>query len=260
MSGELEAAIEAARAAGEVLRRNFNTGVVVRYKGLVDLVTQVDEEAERIITDMLRAAYPTYGFLAEESGASAGQEDVRWIVDPLDGTTNYAHSLPFFAVSIALQKQGELTAGVVYDPLRDELFAAARGEGAACNGVPLKVSVTDDLLRALVVTGFPYDREKVPAALDTWGRFTLRAQGMRRTGAAALDMCYVAAGRFDVYYERGIWAWDIAAGTLILHEAGGRTSSYAGGELDLEAREIVDTNGVLHEQALSVLHGDVPGA
>lgn len=260
MSEELESAIAAARAGGEVLRQNFNTGVAVRYKGLVDLVTHVDEEAERTITEMLRAAYPTYGFLAEESGLSAGEEDVRWIVDPLDGTTNYAHSFPVFAVSIALQKQGELTLGVVYDPMRDELFTAERGKGASCNGTPLNVSDTDDLVRALVVTGFPYDRDKVPAALKIWGRFTMLSQGMRRGGSAGLDMCYVAAGRFDVYYERGIWAWDIAAGTLILHEAGGQTSTYAGGELDIEGREIVATNGLLHPQVLSVLQSEGRGA
>lgn len=253
MAGELEAAVAAARAAGEVLRRNYNTGVAVRYKGLVDLVTAVDEEAERVITGMLREAYPAYGILAEEGGRSEGAADARWIIDPLDGTTNYAHNFPAFAVSIALERAGEVVAGVVYDPTRDELFAGERGRGATCNGTPLAVSTTDDLGRALLATGFPYDRDAVPAALDLFGRVAMRAQGVRRAGSAALDACYVATGRLDAYYERGIWAWDVAAAALLVEEAGGKVTNYRGAPRVTEEREIVATNGALHEAVIGLI-------
>ncbi|MDP9379108.1 MAG: inositol monophosphatase [Chloroflexota bacterium] len=253
--GELETAVAAARAAGEVLHRYLSQGITVRYKGPVDLVTQADVEAERVITGMLREAYPTYGFLAEEGGRSEGESDARWIIDPLDGTTNYAHGFPAFAVSIALQRAGEVVAGVVYDPVRDELFAAQRGQGATLNGQPLRVSETQELGRALLATGFPYDLGKLPAALELFGQFVAATQGVRRAGSAALDVCYVAAGRLDGYYERGIWAWDIAAGSLILTEAGGTVSDFRGGPLDIEGREMVATNGPLHPQVVEITGG-----
>lgn len=250
--GEFETAVAAALAGGEVLRRGLSQALTVRFKGPVDLVTEVDEEAERVITGMLRDAYPTYGVLGEEGGASEGEGDGRWIVDPLDGTTNYAHGFPAFAVSVALQRAGEIVAGAVYDPLRDELFAAEKGRGATLNGERLEVSETRELGRALLATGFPYDRTKLPAALELFGRFVTATQGVRRAGSAALDVCYVAAGRLDAYYERGIWAWDIAAGSLILTEAAGAVSDFHGGPLDIEGRQIVATNGVLHPQVVRI--------
>jgi len=184
--------------------------------------------------------------LAEEGGALPGEEDARWIVDPLDGTTNYAHGLPVFAVSIALEKAGEVVLGVVHDPMREETFVAERGEGANLNGEPISVSETDELVRALVVTGFPYDRDEVPATVDLFGHFSMLVQGMRRLGSAALDLCYVAAGRLDAYYERGIHAWDVAAGNLILEEAGGTITNYRGGPFETEEADLVASNGPLH--------------
>ncbi|HET7271378.1 MAG TPA: inositol monophosphatase family protein [Rubrobacter sp.] len=258
MNGELEAALRAARAAGEVLRDGFGLRRQVRYKGEVDLVTEMDERAEEIIRDELLGAYPSYGMLAEEGGALPGEEDGRWIVDPLDGTVNYAHDLPVFAVSIALEKAGEVVLGVVHDPMRDETFVAERGQGARLNGEPTSLSDTDELVRALVATGFPYDRDDVPAALDLFGRFSMLAQGMRRLGAAALDLCYVASGRLDAYYERGIHPWDVAAGSLILEEAGGKVTDYGGDPFELEAEELVASNGPLHP-ALVELTSEHPG-
>jgi myo-inositol-1(or 4)-monophosphatase len=252
LNGELEAALEAARAAGEALRDGFGLRRQVRYKGEVDLVTEMDERAEGIIREALLAAYPSYGMLAEEGGALRGGEDARWIVDPLDGTTNYAHGLPVFAVSIALEKAGEVVLGVVHDPMREETFVAERDNGTALNGEPIGVSQTDELVRALVVTGFPYDREEVPAALDLFGRFSMLAQGMRRLGSAALDLCYVATGRIDAYYERGIHAWDVAAGSLILEEAGGRVTDYRGGPFEMEGGELVASNGTLHPALVEI--------
>ena len=247
LSNELEAAETAAKEAGEVLLGAFGWQHSVRYKGEVDIVTEVDEQAERMIKEILLGAFPDYGMLAEESAKVLGQKDARWIVDPLDGTTNYAHRLPIFCVSIALQRSGEVILGVVHDPIREETFVAQRGGGATLNDEPIRVSDTDEPIRALIATGFPHDRTEMPKALDLFGRFAAITRGMRRLGSTALDLCYVSSGRLDGYYERGIWAWDIAAGSLILEEAGGKVTNYRGGELDLGAREIVASNGVLHQ-------------
>ena len=246
MTKEIEAALSAAREAGEVLRKGFGWQHSVRYKGEVDLVTEVDEQAERVIKEILLGVFPSYGMLAEEGGEQRGEEDARWIVDPLDGTTNYAHGLPIFCVSIALERTGELVLGVVYDPMREETYVAQCGGGATLNDEPIRVSDTDEAIQALIATGFPHDRDKMPEALDLFGRFAALTRGMRRLGSTALDLCYVASGRLDGYYERGIWAWDIAAGSLILEEAGGKVTNYRGSELDLEGREIVASNGALH--------------
>jgi myo-inositol-1(or 4)-monophosphatase len=255
LTRELEAALSAAKEAGKVLRGSFGWQHSVRYKGEVDLVTEVDEQAERVIKEILLDAYPAYGMLAEEGGALVGEEDARWIVDPLDGTTNYAHGLPIFAASIALERAGEVVLGVVHDPMGEETYLAERGEGASLNGEPIRVSDTDELIQALIATGFPYDRAEMPEALELFGRFAAITRGMRRLGSTALDLCYVAAGRLDGYYERGIWPWDIAAGGLILEEAGGKVTNYRGGELDLEGREIVVSNGALHP-AMTELTGE----
>jgi myo-inositol-1(or 4)-monophosphatase len=246
LAGEVQAALEAARAAGDVLRDGFGLRPRIKYKGEVDLVTETDERAEEIIREALLGAYPSYGMLGEEGGESTGEEDARWIVDPLDGTTNFAHGLPLFAVSIALEKAGEVVVGVVHDPIGEETFVAERGRGARLNDEGISVSATDELVRALVVTGFPYDRGEVPAAVDLFGRFSVRAQGMRRLGSAALDLCYVAAGRLDAYYERGIHAWDVAAASLILEEAGGSVTDYKGRPFEMEGGELVASNGPLH--------------
>jgi len=246
LTKELEAAISAANEAGGVLREGFGWQHSVKYKGEVDLVTEVDEQAERMIKEILLGAFPAYGMLAEESAKVFGQEDARWIVDPLDGTTNYAHGLPIFAVSIALERAGELVLGVVYDPMREETYVAERGGGATLNDESIRVSDTDEPIRALIATGFPYDRAKMSAAPGLFGRFVALSRGMRRLGSTALDLCYVASGRLDGYYERGIWAWDIAAGSLILEEAGGKVTNYRGGKLNLGDREIVASNDALH--------------
>ncbi len=248
----MEAAVGAARAAGEVLRDGFGRHGTVRYKGEVDLVTEMDERAEEEIKGSLRGAFPGYGILAEEGGALEGEGEARWIVDPLDGTTNFAHGLPIFAVSIALEKAGEVTLGVVHDPMAGETFVAERGAGATLNGEPLRVSGTEELVRALLVTGFPYDRADIPTAVELFGRFAVLAQGMRRLGSAALDLCYVAAGRLDGYYERGIHAWDVAAGALILEEAGGKVTDYKVEKPELEGEELLASNGLLHPALVEI--------
>jgi myo-inositol-1(or 4)-monophosphatase len=255
VTSELSAALSAAKEAGEMLRKGFGWQHSIRYKGEVDLVTEVDEQAEQVIRESLLGAFPAYGMLAEEGGALEGEKDARWIVDPLDGTTNYAHGLPIFCVSIALESSGEVVLGLVHDPIREETYVAERGGGATLNDEPIRVSDTGELIQALIATGFPYDRPKMPEALEHFGRFAAITRGMRRLGSTALDLCYVAAGRLDGYYERGIWAWDLAAGSLILEEAGGKVTDYRGSILNLEGREIVASNGALHG-AMTKLTGE----
>ena len=256
MTRELEVAIAAAQAAGEVLRKGFGRDQNIRYKGEVDLVTEADEKAEQKIKEVLQEAFPTYEILTEESGRLEGEGEDCWIVDPLDGTTNYAHELPIFAASIALEREGEVVLGVVHDPMAQETYVARRGSGATLNGQSIRVSDTDELIQALLATGFPYDRQDMQPTLDLFGRFAVLSQSMRRLGSAALDLCYVAAGRLDGYYERGVWPWDIAAGALILEEAGGKVTDYQGRRLDLEGREIVASNGRLHPLLIRVTRGN----
>lgn len=248
-----EVAEEAARAAGQVLREHLGH-VAVEYKGAIDLVTEADREAERVIISRIRAAFPEHGFLAEESGRDKADSDWVWLIDPLDGTTNYAHGLPLFAVSIALQAQGELVIGVVYDPLRDELFSAEKGNGAWLNETPLKVSDQHQLQRSLLVTGFPYSiKETDHHNLDHFANFLMEAQAVRRLGSAAIDLAYVAAGRMDGYWEVSLNAWDMAAGALLVTEAGGRVTDLRGRPFHVEGRQILATNGHLHEPMLAVL-------
>jgi myo-inositol-1(or 4)-monophosphatase len=252
LTRELEVAVAAAEAAGEVLRNGFGQHQEVKYKGEVDLVTKADEDAEQVIKQVLQETFPDYGMLAEEGGELKGEGDVRWIVDPLDGTTNYAHGLPLFCTSIALERDSEVALGVVHDPMADEIYTAERGSGATLNGERIRVSSTDDPIRALLATGFPYDRDEVAVALELFGQFAMRTQSMRRLGSAALDLCYVASGRLDGYYERGVKAWDIAAGVLVLREAGGKATDYSGHELDPEIGEVVASNGPLHPDLVGV--------
>jgi myo-inositol-1(or 4)-monophosphatase len=256
LARELEVAIAAAEAAGEVLRSGFGQQQDVRHKGEVDLVTEADERAERAIEEVLQEAFPTYGILTEESGELAGEGDARWIVDPLDGTTNYAHELPIFTTSIALERAGEVVLGVVHDPMAEEMYAAERGGGATLNGRTIRVSDADELIQALLATSFASDRKDIPVGLDLFGRFTSLTQGVRQLGSGALDLCYVAAGRIDGCYERGFSVWDVAAGSLILEEAGGTATDYQGRNLDLGGTEMVASNGLLHASLVSVTSGE----
>lgn len=257
MARELEVAIAAAEAAGRLLRSTFGQEQEVGYKGEAELVTEADENAEQEIKAVLEEAFPNYAMLTEESGNLEGEGDGRWIVDPLDGTTNYVHSLPFFCTSIALERQGEIVLGVVHDPTAIQTYAAERGGGATLNGRPIRVSDTDELSRALLGTSFPDDPGEVPRGLDLFERFANLARGMRRLGSGALDLCYVAAGRLDGCYEQGFSAWDVAAGVLIAEEAGGRVTDYRGSTLDLlESEGLVASNGLVHAALVEVARAD----
>ncbi len=231
------------------------SGFHIEYKSAINLVTEADHAAEQCVIDAIRSQFPTHGFLAEERGrVDQEPSPYLWIIDPLDGTTNFAHGFPAYCVSIGLEHQGQSVLGVVYDPTRDELFSATRGGGAHLNGRPIHVSQTAALDQALLVTGFAYDIRETPQNnLDHFVRFALRAQGIRRTGSAALDLCYVAAGRFDGFWEVKLNPWDMAAGTVILKEAGGQVTNLRGETHSLYGQELVSSNGLIHEPMLSVI-------
>ncbi len=245
----------AVREAGRYLKEHLGRGVQASYKGAVDLVTPQDLGAQEILVGRLSAAFPSHGFLAEEDGLETkGASECRWVIDPLDGTTNYAHAFPVFCVSAAVECAGRLVLGFVYDPVRDEMFRAEAGRGALLNGSPVRVSEVAELDRSLLATGFPYDVRLSPENnLDHWSRFLVRAQAIRRCGSAALDLCYVACGRFDGFWELKLKPWDVAAGGLIVTEAGGRVTDLAGRPFTLRAPAIVATNALIHREVLEVL-------
>jgi myo-inositol-1(or 4)-monophosphatase len=269
LEGAAHTGRQAALAAGALLRLNFSQPHRITYKGAIDPVTESDLQSQELIVGLIRRSFPDHGFLAEETageGGGAGPSPAattppasaprpcRWIIDPLDGTVNFAHGLAAFCVSIALEVEGRLEYGVVYDPLRDELFEARRGQGALLNGRAIRVSGIDRLDRALVATGFPYDiRERLPETLGRLRRILGAVQGLRRIGSAALDMSYLACGRFDAFYEENLKPWDTAAGLLLISEAGGRLSSFNGGPYDLYSPNILCSNGWLHEKLLTLL-------
>ena len=264
-SDALNTAEHIARQAGALLRYYFERPRTFDHKQTrVDLVTEADRASEQLIVEALQKAFPQHHIVGEEGGGyglPASETPYHWYVDPLDGTTNFAHRFPVFAVSLALSGPDmQPLLGVVYDPMRDEVFKAQRGHGATLNGRPLQVSGVENLSEALVVTGFPYNRwtaedNNVPL----FGHFARRVQGVRRVGAAALDLCWVAAGRFDVYWEHGLQPWDGQAGMLCVVEAGGTVTDYDGevSEAMWRGQTVVATNGLLHAQALDVIqHGD----
>ncbi len=253
----LNFAIQTARDAGRLLAERFGRALQITNKSELDLVTESDLASERLIIERIKTYHPRHAILAEESGASgpadrAGDEGC-WIIDPLDGTTNYAHGYPCFCVSIGLEHKGRMEIGVVYDPMRDEMFSAERGEGASLNGRRIGVSPVASLAGALLCTGFPYDVRERSEFARHFANFIMNAQGVRRDGAAALDLAYVACGRFDGFWEEGLKPWDVAAGVLLVEEAGGRVSKYDGGSVSVYTPPILASNGLLHEPMMRVL-------
>jgi len=252
---ERRVAVDAARAAGRLLREELAGVRRIAYKGTpTNLVTEMDQRAEGEILGRLRAAFPDDAILSEETGAAAGRSGRRWIVDPLDGTTNYTHGLPIFGVSIALEAEARVVLGVVYDPSRDELFVAERGGSATLNDAPIRVSATKTLGESLLVTGFPYTiRETPDTNLPEYAAFSVRARAVRRLGSAVIDLAYVACGRFDGFWELRLGAWDVAAGSVLVEEAGGTVTGIDGRPLDLDAPTLVATNGLVQRAVLDVL-------
>ena len=254
---ELEQAMSAAREAGALLRENFGTQQDVRYKGRIDLVTEMDHRSEELILGRLGAAFPGDAFLAEERGRDTSTSERVWIIDPLDGTVNYAHEYPVFSVSIALEAAGELVVGAVYNPLLDEMYAARRGGGATLNGRRRRITEVDSLERALLATGFAYDVSTEPDPeknnLGPFSRFIQRAQAVRRAGSAALAIAKVGVGRTDGFWELGLRPWDMAAAMVVVVEGGGRITNLAGAPPRLHERQLVATNGQIHDAMLEVL-------
>jgi myo-inositol-1(or 4)-monophosphatase len=251
---ELDIANEAARAAGEILNRMLGKINHIMKKGDIDLVTEADLEAEKTILHIIRRNFPQDNILSEESGKHNETSDRTWLIDPLDGTTNFAHGFPFFAISIALEIEKQIVLGIVHNPYMDEHFEAVKGGRAYLNKKPIKVSKTRNLKESLLATGFPYDVHKNPQrVLEVFRKIIIRAQGVRRPGSAALDLCYVAAGRFDGFWEEGLKPWDTAAGVVIVNEAGGKLTTFEGEPYSPYMKSIVATNPFIHDAMIEVL-------
>ena len=239
-----------AREAGALLMEYFRRRVKIEYKGDADLVTEADRASENLILERIRAHWPSHEVIGEEGARVETGGDYRWYVDPLDGTTNFAHGYPVFCVSLGLAFQGKRKAAVLYDPTRDELFAAERGKGARLNGQPIAVSKTSQLVQSLVATGFPSHKRHKNPNIHFYQQLTLRTHGVRRAGSAALDLASVACGRFDGFWEFNLNAWDTAAGILIVEEAGGKVTGFRGEELAITDRDVLASNGTIHADLL----------
>jgi myo-inositol-1(or 4)-monophosphatase len=252
MNPFLEVAIEAAREAGAILLQEFDRPVKISYKGEVDIVTQADKRSEQAIVTRLRTHFPKHAIVAEEGGGSESESPFRWHVDPLDGTTNFAHGYPCFAVSIGLEEAGELIAGVIFQPVSGELFTAVKGGGAYLNQKKIQVSVIQKLDTSLLVTGFPSVKRAQNPNIHYYWDFTLRSHGVRRDGSAAMDLASVACGRFEGFWEFGLRSWDTAAGVLLVREAGGTVSRFDGQPYQLGDRELLASNGKVHSEMIRI--------
>ena len=247
-------AVAAAARAGEILRKNWGRTHQVEKKGAIDLVTEADLASEEAILQIVKTAFPEHKILAEERGVTLGTDDCEWIIDPLDGTTNYAHHVPEFSISMAFALGGKIVFGLILNPVMGELFCATQGKGATLNGRPIHVSDTRTVGDSLLVTGFPYDLPPVIRELmKRMERCMLAAQGIRRLGSAALDLCYVACGRFDGFWEQNLAPWDTAAGMVIVEEAGGRVTDFSNKPFTIEGKEILATNGHVHQEMTRLL-------
>jgi myo-inositol-1(or 4)-monophosphatase len=253
---------ELAREAGALVMSFFGK-VAIEYKGDVDLVTQADRSSEALIVERIRKQWPSHDLIGEEGSRTATGSDFLWYVDPLDGTTNFAHGYPVFCVSLGLEYKGERIAGVVFDPNRDEMFAAEKGSGSRLNGRAIRVSPAERLAESLLATGFPSHKRHKNPNIQFYHQITLRSHGVRRAGSAALDFCDVACGRFDGFWEFNLNSWDTAAGVLVAQEAGGKVTNFSGGPFTIDSREVLASNGLLHDELLqefqAILAGRVEG-
>lgn len=252
----LNFAIETARAAGQILLEKYGRKINISKKGDINLVTEADLASEKLIIERIRTHFPKHSILAEESGEAVvigGENKFKWIIDPLDGTTNFAHGYPAFCVNIALEHEGEIIIGVTYDPTRNEMFSAEKGNGAFLNNRQIRVSETEKLSESLLVTGFPYNFKEKENFARHLTDFLLFSRGVRRDGSAAIDMAYVACGRFDGFWEEGLNPWDVAAGKLLIEEAGGIVSYYDNSPFSIYSPPILASNGLIHNEMSNIL-------
>jgi len=252
MPSYLETSAEIAREAGALLTTYFERRVAVELKGEYDLVTEADRASERLVIDRLRSHFPAHSIIAEEGGGHSGSSEYCWYVDPLDGTTNFAHGFPMYNVTMALEQSGELIAGVIFDPTRNEMFASERGSGAYLNNRRIRVSKVGHVGDSLVATGFPSRKRHLNVNVHFYYQLAMQTHGVRRAGSAALDLAYVASGRLDGFWEFGLNPWDMAAGILVVTEAGGTCSDMHGGPVDLRGPHLLADNGAIHEEMLGV--------
>jgi len=265
----IKTAIEAVKEAGKIQEEKFGENFKIEHKGEINLVTEVDYQCEKVIIDIIKRDYPEHEILTEEAGSVKGlppshspltkggqmEGKYKWIIDPLDGTTNYAHSYPCFCASVGLEIDGEIVAGAVYNPMIDELFTSIKGEGAYLNGNRIRVSKIGDINKSLLATGFPYDiRESKENNLNHFCNFAVRAQAIRRPGSAVLDLCYLAAGRFDGFWELKLYPWDMAASSLIVKESGGMITDFKGSEFSIYKGEMLASNGLIHKEMINILN------
>ncbi len=244
---------EAALEAGQMLLSNLQTDFQISKKGRINLVTEMDLKAEELIVDRIRLNFPEHEILAEERGTQTGSGPCKWIIDPLDGTTNYAHGYQFFCVSIAVELEGQLVVGVVYDPVTKEFLSARKDAGATLNGQPIQVSTEDVLVDSLLATGFSYQKTEIQRNLELFDSIIFHCRAIRRDGAAALDLCYVACGRFDGFWELSLNCWDVAAGRLMVEEAGGCVTAFDGSPCTIYERELLASNGKIHSAMVELL-------
>ncbi len=255
MDKELDAVKKTAVTAGKMIKRHLGRVRRIEYKGAINIVTDVDKKAEALIIKELKKSFPDYGVLAEESPEQK-RGSAKWIIDPLDGTTNFAHGFPFFAVSIGLEKEGRVVLGAVYDPLREELFYARRGKGAFLNKKKIGVSTVKKIAKSFLATGFSYTfKDKKNNNINNFANFMQASLAVRRAGAASLDLCYVACGRFDGFWELDLFPWDMAAAAVIIEEAGGKLSDFRGRKFSLYNNNILASNGYIHSRMVKILKG-----
>lgn len=247
--------INIAKEAGEIIRDGFRQNISIELKtGENNLVTNIDKASEEIILNFINKEYPTHSIIAEESGTDIKSSEFTWVVDPLDGTTNFAHGIPIFGVSIGLQKNNQTILGVVYDVMRDKVYSAEKGSGTFENGKKISVTQNSKLSKSVLVTGFSYDMINIDEAIEIFGELLKSTRGVRRLGSAAVDMCYVASGVFDGFWERYLSPWDVCAGMLLVEEAGGQVSNFSGKPTDIFSKEILTTNGLLHSAMVEVIN------
>lgn len=244
-----------AKEAGEVIREGFSNSISIEYKtDAANLVTNVDKAAEKIITDFVKLEFPTHSIIAEESGNKNNTSEFTWVIDPIDGTTNFAHKLPIFSVSIGIQKNGENVIGVIYDVMRDMIYSAEKGSGTFQNDNKIYVSDNSNLEKSVLVTGFAYDRtDEYKEAIKIFGSFLTKTRGVRRLGSAAIDFCYVASGVFDGFWEANLSPWDVCAGILLVEEAGGKVTNFKNEKLNIYSNQYLATNGKIHDEMIKII-------